>query len=113
MDNQQYYNLLHYLTSQQYPDTFSTEQQLQLQKQAKNFNVHHNLLYKIDKKKPENYIKLIRKEELSAILYMFHNDPTAAHASKKKMIEKIKTRYYWPQIFEDIREYVSFCDICQ
>jgi hypothetical protein len=44
---------------------------------------------------------------------MFHNDPTAAHASKERMLDKVKSQYYWPQMFEDIKEYVSSCDICQ
>jgi hypothetical protein len=44
---------------------------------------------------------------------MFHNDPTAAYNSKEKMMEKIKKRFYWPQMFEDIKNYVQSCDSCQ
>ena len=44
---------------------------------------------------------------------MFHNDPTAAHSSKEKMMEKIRKRFYWPQMFEDIKNYVQSCDSCQ
>ena len=44
---------------------------------------------------------------------MFHNDPTAAHTSTDKMMKKIRMRYYWPQMYEDIRIYVRSCDICQ
>jgi len=44
---------------------------------------------------------------------MFHNDPTAAHFAVDAMFEKIRTRYYWPQMYEDIRNYVRSCDSCQ
>ena len=44
---------------------------------------------------------------------MFHNDPTAGHFAVDIMFDKIKSRYYWPQMYENIREYVKFCDSCQ
>ena len=44
---------------------------------------------------------------------MFHNDPTAGHFSVDIMFDKIKSRYYWPQMYENIREYVKSCDSCQ
>jgi len=50
---------------------------------------------------------------MDPVLFMFHNDPTAAHASKEQMFNKMKERYYWPQMFEDIKNYVLTCDPCQ
>ncbi|GBC32235.1 DDE-type integrase/transposase/recombinase [Rhizophagus irregularis DAOM 181602=DAOM 197198] len=44
---------------------------------------------------------------------MFHNDPTAAHFSVDTMFDKIQSRYYWPQMYNDIRSYVMSCDSCQ
>ncbi|GBC00600.1 hypothetical protein RclHR1_03900017 [Rhizophagus clarus] len=29
------------------------------------------------------------------------------------VFEKVKERYYWPQMFEDIRNYINTCDTCQ
>jgi hypothetical protein len=29
------------------------------------------------------------------------------------MFEKIRKRYYWPQYYKDIRNYVKSCDACQ
>ena len=42
-----------------------------------------------------------------------HNNPTARHFAVDAMANKIKTRYYWPQYYEDIRKYVASCDACQ
>jgi hypothetical protein len=44
---------------------------------------------------------------------MMHNDPTSGHFAVEAMYNKIKTRYYWPQFYEDIRKYVESCDSCQ
>ena len=29
------------------------------------------------------------------------------------VFEKVKERYYWPQMFDDVRNYVRTCDVCQ
>ena len=42
-----------------------------------------------------------------------HNDPLSGHFTVDKMFEKIKIHYYWPQMYENIREYVKSCDQCQ
>lgn len=44
---------------------------------------------------------------------MFYNDPLAAHSFVERMMRKMKSQYYWPQMFEGIREYVKSCDSCQ
>ena len=44
---------------------------------------------------------------------MMHNDPTSEHFATDAMFNKIKTRYYWPQYYEDIKKYVESCDACQ
>ena len=79
MNSQQYSNIYNYLTYQQYPTQYTLQQQLQLQKQAKYFKTENNLLYKLDQTNSENIFWVIQKHELSALLYMMHNDPTSKH----------------------------------
>ena len=38
---------------------------------------------------------------------------TGAHLGIETVYNKAKDRYYWPQMFEDIREYIKNCDNCQ
>ena len=110
MNDQQYNNLLYYLTTNLFPENLTISQREQLQKQARFFEEQHNLLYK---NKNNIRVRVIRTWEMEPVLYMFHNDPTAAHASKERMMEKMKKRYYWPQMFENIKVYVESCDSCQ
>jgi transposase InsO family protein len=85
----------------------------QLQKQSKFFILDNNLLYKVDRRNINNLLRVIRKHEVEPVLYMFHNDPTAAHLATDTMFDKIRSRYYWPQMYETIHSYVQSCDSCQ
>lgn len=112
MEETLYKNLVVYLTTGQHPENFSIQQRKSLENQARHFQVYHNLLYK-NERRTQKKIRVIRPYEMEATFYMFHNDPLAAHSSAEKMMEKMKSRYYWPQMFEGIREYVKSCDSCQ
>ena len=50
---------------------------------------------------------------MEAVLYIIYNNSTAGHFAVDIMFDKIKERYYWPQLYENIREYVRSCDSCQ
>ena len=109
MDPEHYDNIYRVLTSQPLLN-LPQKQVLQIQKKAKHFIVRNNFLYKLDKRKERNFLRVVRKYELDPILYMFHNDPTAAHFATDTMFEKLRTWYYWSQMYEDIRNYVRSCD---
>src|SRR5688572_22794709 len=113
MEDEYYYNFYNYLLSQQIPDTFSQQQIQQLIKQANNYTIQHDMLYKSDQKDHKKLYKVIHKKELLALMYMMHNDPTSGHVATEAMFQSIRIRYYWPQYYEDIRRYVESCDACQ
>src|SRR3954454_7511365 len=113
MDNEHYNNIYQYLLYKQTPEHFTQQQKQQLFKQTKNYVIENNLLYKKDRKHSEKLYRVIQKEELPAILYMMHNDPTSEHFATDATFNKIKTRYYWPQYYEDIKQYVESCNACQ
>src|SRR5215469_5008050 len=98
MDNQHYQNLFLYLTKQPLPSNLTNQQIEFVQKQSLHFLTKNNFIYKKDKRKTGNLLRLVNKQELDALLYMFHNDPTAAHFATDSMFEKIRSRYYWPQM---------------
>jgi len=50
---------------------------------------------------------------METILYMIYNDPTGGHNGTGRMFGKMRTRYFWPQMYEDIRYYIKSCDACQ
>ncbi|GES74949.1 DDE-type integrase/transposase/recombinase [Rhizophagus clarus] len=42
-----------------------------------------------------------------------HSDPLAGHFSVDEIYRRVKIRYYWPQMFNDVHQYVRTCDECQ
>ena len=112
MDIEQYNNLILLLSQQPLPN-LTNEQVQKLAKQARFYQFKDNYLYKNDRQNNRNLLRVIRRHELEPLLYMMHNDPTAGHFAVDIMFNKIKSRYYWPQMYENIREYVQSCDQCQ
>jgi len=108
MEPEQYINLINYLNTLSLTENFNNQQQNQLINYSRQFIVKNNFLYKKDKRKEDNLLRVIRKHEIDAILYMMHNDPTAGHFATDTMFEKIRSRYYWPQMYESIRTYSMY-----
>ena len=111
MDTQQYSNIFNYLFQQTIPSNINTPQQKRkFINLTQNFIIKNNLLYKKDRTNNTKLLKVIQRHEMEPVLYMFHNDPTAGHFSTDKMFDKIKSRYYWPQMYDDIKLYAQSCD---
>jgi Integrase zinc binding domain/Integrase core domain len=115
MDSQQYYRIKNYLLNNKFPETFTTQQQNQLKTQSKFFEIKNNQLYKKDRRRKtrNQLLRVVQKHEIEPIMYLLHNHPTGAHFGVDKMFDKIRSQYYWPQMFENIKAYTKTCDQCQ
>ena len=58
-------------------------------------------------------MKVLQNSQVIPLLQVLHDSPTAGHARVNKIFQVVQQRYYWPQMFEDIRNYVKTCDDCQ
>ena len=47
------------------------------------------------------------------ILSLAHEIPLAGHLGQKKTAERILQRFYWPTLFQDVREVCKACPECQ
>ena len=115
MEPEHYQNLKIFLETAEYPSNLPPTQKEQLKRKSKYFCIKNNQLYKRNQKKQttKKLLKVVQKHEVEAILYLMHNHPTGAHFGTDKMFDKIKRQYFWPQMFEHIRNYVKTCDSCQ
>ena len=114
MDPDQYLRIFTYLHKDTLPTDLTTTIQINRFKNfCKPFIIKNNYLYRKDRRKEGNLLRVIRRFEMEPVLYMMHNDPTGGHFSTEAMFNKIRDRYYWPQLYEDIRTYVKTCDNCQ
>ena len=56
---------------------------------------------------------MILPDQTELILFNLHKDQSGAHLGIDTTFEKIKERYYWPQMYETVRQYIKNCDNCQ
>ena len=47
------------------------------------------------------------------ILGNYHRSIWGAHRGEKTTFKEVASRYFWNGMYEDVREYVSTCDVCQ
>src|SRR5918995_2850830 len=114
MDIQQYFEIQQYLNHNKYPDQVQTNQEKKkFVNMTKYFIVQNKNLYRYDRRRVGHLLQVLKRYELEPILYMMHNDPTAGHFEIEIIFNKLRTRYYWPQMYEDIKAYVKACDSCQ
>ena len=58
-------------------------------------------------------VGVIKEKDKEVILYMMHSHPLAGHFGIEATYDKIKKRYYWKNMKDDVRRYIKSCDKCQ
>ena len=79
-------------------------------KSSKYFIQHHQLFRQRKQGQPQ---RIILPDQVEIILFNLHKDQNGAHLGIETTFEKAKERYYWPQMYETIRQYVKTCENCQ
>ena len=110
MDKQLYDELVLYLTTLTFMEGTSDQRKTHLQKISTHYIYQNNLLYRNTKAGPK---RVILREQVEIIIYNLHRDMSGAHLGVDAVVGKIKDRYYWPQMGDDVKEYIRTCDICQ
>src|SRR5215469_4390496 len=105
MDLTTYFSLLRFLTDNSMPTTLDKTQQATIKRKARYFIVLNDQLYKRNKENPNRPIKVVKESEVEDVLYHVHSDPLAGHFSVDETYRRVKIRYYWPQIFNNVRRY--------
>src|ERR1041384_3460121 len=109
MDNKLYNQLYQYLSSLQFDLDISNTEESRIQKEAKHYFIENNKLYRRNQNKHQ---RVIKSDQKHLILYTLH-DEQGVHLGISSIYNKIKERYYWPTMYNDIKNYIQTCDICQ
>ena len=102
--------LTHYLTTLTFLEGLTNQQKTHIRKISTKYIFQHNLLYR---KTKEGVRWVILRDQVETISYHLYTDLSEAHLGVDTVIGKIKERYYWPQMGEDVKNYIRSCDICQ
>ena len=89
------------------PTHLTKPQQAAIRRKSRYFIVINDQLYKKNKDNPNRSIKVVKENEVEDILHHTHSDPLAGHFSLDETYRRIKIRYYWPQMYTDVRKYVD------
>ena len=113
MEPDHYRHLFQYLDTKYLPPTLDEKRRQKLIKKSEFFEAREGLLYKKDRRKKGNLLRVLRRYEVDPVLFLVHTHPLGGHFHKDVMFEKLRDTYFWPQMYQDIRKYVQTCDACQ
>lgn len=78
----------------------------------KHLLIYNNILM-YQTNKHERPVVVLPAHMRQSVLTEMHDDPISAHLGFYKTYMKINSRYYWPTMRRDIKQYVRTCDLCQ
>ncbi|XP_033758300.1 protein NYNRIN-like [Pecten maximus] len=47
------------------------------------------------------------------VLLAYHDSKVAGHQGHERTYEAVRSKYYWPRMYQEIKDYVQGCEICQ
>jgi len=68
---------------------------------------------KLIKLKPNKELKVLKRNEIEPILSLSYEHLLSGHFGLEATLNKLKERYYWPKMKNDVKSYIQTCDQCQ
>ena len=62
--------------------------------------------------KLDKEMKVLKRNEIEPILSLAHEHPLSGYFGLEATLSKLKERYYWPKMKDDIKSYIQTCDQC-
>lgn len=56
---------------------------------------------------------VVPKNDRPSILFKCHDDRLSAHGGVFKTADRVKRKYWWPKMEDEIRKYVRSCEVCK
>ena len=83
---------------------------------TRNYELYEGLLCRTTKAEEESYDSLrpyLPPELHNTIIANYHCSIWGAHRGGQATFREVASRYFWPGMYEEIKDYVSKCDVCQ
>jgi Integrase zinc binding domain/Integrase core domain len=110
MDSELYYGLRKYLATHQLPNNVDENIQREILKTAQRYQLTDDLLY--DKQHGKMRI-VIPHSKFEMTMKLAHDHPLSGHTGINSTYQRMRLRYSWPKMYDDVRRYVRSCEICQ
>ena len=77
-------------------------------------DINDNILYKTQDLESKKYYAIYLLEKFQkSIIEEYHSSPFSGHFGIKNTYDKIRKKYFWPEMLTQITEYVKNCHNCQ
>jgi hypothetical protein len=113
MDEELYQQIYQYLQGKKLNKDLSTREKQKIINKTKYFQITNGQLYRKPRKHNPKLLKVIQKSEFETLMKIMYDHPTGGHLGMESTYNKIKEKYYWNQIYDDIKEYIKTCSTCQ
>ena len=61
----------------------------------------------------DDLVILLPRTYRRIVLQMLHDDETAGHLGSARTLEKVRARFFWPNMSKDVSHYCETCEVCQ
>ena len=104
------HDVLKYLITQQLPDQNATQAYRRFVNNVNKFQIHGNTLVKVT---PEGHqlTVILKESDRQDILRQAHDD--LGHRGVRVVFDMLKFRFFWPEMYQDIKRYTKSCHHCQ
>src|ERR1043165_968731 len=111
MNREEYKRIYNYLKMEKYNQMNNNYRKTQLESKSNKYLIRHYQLYHQPKYgEPQ---QVIQPEQVELVIFSLHSTSESAHLGVEATYQKVKERYYWPNMKKIIEEYVRTCEICQ
>lgn len=77
---------------------------------------NERLYFRIVQKDPSPSLycfrKVVPESQRAQVLYDCHDKATSAHFGINKTLIRVKERYFWPNMYQDVTRYTRSCETC-
>ena len=97
------------ITAIEAEDNFTTAEHYR----SRGYFMSEGLLYRLNDEENDFCPLVVPLHRRQEVLKLFHGTPAAGHFGAERTLAKVSTRYYWPSIRRDVKQYFSVCIDCQ
>ena len=58
-------------------------------------------------------LTVVPRTALSSLLFILHDSPLSGHLGRNRTWDIVKDRFWWPNSYTDVRDYINSCTTCQ
>ena len=87
---------------------------VRLQRKSADFALINRILHRKVMSETGPTMAVVVPSKLRAmVLYHMHDTPTSAHQGRRRTEKRIRRKYYWKTLKEDVEKYVDSCIVCK